>query len=418
MSRPAIPSTHRAIDSCRICRSSELELVLSLGDTPLANAFVSPDRLGEPELKLPLEAVRCLHCGLVQLSVVVRPEIMFADYPYASSASAPAVEHFDDLARELVDRFALSGSFVAEVGSNDGVLLAPLKARGARPLGVEPAENLAAAANARGLETVVGYFDGSTARRIAADKGPAKLIVANNVLAHIDELHDLLAGLDALLDDDGVFVAEFPYLEDLLARVEYDTIYHEHLSYFALTPLRTLFSYAGTEVFDVRRLPVHGGSMRIFVGRRGRRPVSANVGAMLAAEHESGLLAAATYQRFAAHVEASRSALLSMLAGLRRDRKSIAGLGASAKGNTLLNYCRIGPDTIAFIGDSTPLKQGSLTPGMHIPVRPEEAILAERPDYTLLLAWNYADAIVARYGDYLARGGQFIHPVPIARVLS
>lgn len=415
MSNMPTDRTHRVVDRCRICGSDELALVVSLGSTPLANSFVAPDRVGEPEPRFALEALRCGRCGLVQLSVVVRPEIMFAHYAYASSASRPSVEHFDELAEELVERFSLAGAFVVEVGSNDGVLLAPLKARQARALGYEPAENMAALANQRGLETLVGLFDSAGARRLAAERGGAKLVVANNVLAHIDDLHDVVAALDALLDDDGVFVAEFPYVEDLLDRVEYDTIYHEHLSYFGLTPLTALFPRGGMEIFDVRRLPVHGGSIRIYAGRHGKHAIDAGVGAMLEDEHRAGILDPATYTRFASRVEASRAALRTMLSDQRGKGRRIAGLGASAKGNTLLNYCHIGPETVTFIGDSTPQKHGLLTPGMHIPVRPEEAIAAERPDRTLLLAWNYADAIVARYAGYVARGGRFIHPIPLAR---
>ncbi len=409
---------YRVLDTCRICGGRDLRQVVSLGMTPLANSFIVPERAAEPELLVPLEAVRCPACGLMQLSVVVRPDIMFAEYAYSSSASEPMVQHFDELARELVDRFHLGEALVAEFGSNDGVLLGPLAARGARAIGIDPSANQARAANARGLETIVGYFDGATARRLAAERGRAKAIVANNVLAHIDDLHGVVEGLDALLADDGVFVAEFPYLGDLLARVEYDTIYHEHLSYFALSPLRRLFSGPRLELFDVRRLSVHGGSIRIYVGRPGQHPPGPDLARMLDRERADGLLDAAVYERFGAQVATSRSALRAMLGELRRADRRIAALGASAKGNTLLNYCGIGPDTISFVGDSTPAKQGRLTPGMHIPVRSDDAIRSERPDFTLLLAWNYADAILERYADYRAGGGRFIHPVPVARILS
>lgn len=411
------PVTYRTLTACRICGSTDLTSVVDLGAMPLANAFVSPDRAGYPEPRYPLEAIRCGRCSLMQLSVVVRPEILFTDYAYATSASAPAVEHFDALAAELVERFVLADRLVVEIGSNDGVLLAPLVARGARALGIEPAANLAATASARSLETLNELFSAAGARRIAKDRGPARLVVANNVLAHIDDLGEVVAGLDALLDDDGVFVAEFPYVADLLERVEYDTIYHEHLSYFALAPLRRLFGSAGMELFDVSRLPEHGGSVRVYVGRSGRREVSDEIARLIAAEEQSGLLTPGPYARFGERVRRSRTALREMLAGLRERGARVAGLGATAKGNTLLNYCGIRPDTVVFIADSTPQKQGRLTPGMRIPVRPEGAIMAERPQYTLLLAWNYADAILEKFAPYIAEGGRFIHPVPIARVL-
>lgn len=410
-------ATYRTVRACRICGSREFSSVVDLGSTPLANAFIDPDRAVLPEPRYPLEAIRCARCSLVQLNIVVRPEILFADYAYATSASPPAVEHFEALAHEVVGRFALADQLVVEIGSNDGVLLEPLRAHGARAIGIEPAANLAAIANDRGLETINELFSAAAARRIATERGPAKLVVANNVLAHVDDLADVVAGLDALLDADGVFVAEFPYLQDLLDHVEYDTIYHEHLSYFALAPLRTLFDRGGMEMFDVRHLAVHGGSVRVHVGRAGRRPMTDDLRRLLAAEEESGLLAPAPYARFAERVEASRSALRGMLAALRDGAASIAALGATAKGNTLLNYCAIGPEWVMFVADSTPRKQGRLTPGMRIPVRPEGALMEERPQYTLLLAWNYAEAILAKFASYIEYGGRFIHPVPVAKVI-
>lgn len=408
----------RHLTTCRVCGSGDLADVVSLGSTPLANSFISPARAAEPEPSYPLAVVRCTVCHLVQLSVVVDPALMFRDYLYSSSASTPTVAHFDAVADELVARFGLAGKLVVEVGSNDGILLKPLRDRGALALGVEPAANLAAVANARGLETRAEFFGAETAGRLAAEKGRAAAVLANNVLAHIDDLHGVVRGLDALLADDGFFAAEVPYLQDLLDRVEYDTIYHEHLSYFALAPLVTLARDAGLEVFDVQRLMVHGGSIRVFIGRRGRHERTGRLDELERAERANGLLDDTTYRRFAGRVEESRTAIRAMLRGLRADGKRIAGLGASAKGNTLLNYCGIGPDILEFIGDSTTYKRDLLTPGTHIPVRAEGAIREARPDYTLLLAWNYADVIVPRYADYRAGGGRFIHPIPLARVIE
>lgn len=409
---------YRLVDSCRICRSRELDSVLSLGATPLANAFVQPARLSEPEPHFPLATVRCGRCGLLQLSIVVDPRLMFTDYLYASSASAPTLAQFDRLAQELTERFALRGELVVEVGSNDGVLLAPLRARGVKVIGVEPAANLAASANARGLETWIAFFGADLARRLVAEKGRVRAVIANNVLAHIDDLHEVLDALDLLLADDGVFVVEVPYLDDLIANVEYDTIYHEHLSYFALGPLETLAERAEMELFDVQRLPVHGGSVRVFFAHRGRFDPTPRLRELLHAEREGGLLGAERFREFAVRVGESRTALRELLGRLRSEGRSLAGHGASAKGSTLLNYCGIGPELISFIGDSTPLKQGLLTPGTHIPVRSESAITEERPDYTLLLAWNYADEIVRRHGRYLAAGGRFIYPIPVARIIG
>ncbi len=408
---------YRSVGACRVCRSTPLAPVLSLGGTPLANAFVRPEDRDGPEPRFPLEVLRCNTCGLLQLSIVVRGDVLFRTYPYLSSASPPMAEHFDALADELVRRFRLAGSCAVEIGSNDGVLLRPLAARGVTVVGVEPASNLAALANRAGLETWNEFFGEDVARRIAAAKGRARAILANNVLAHIDDLHEVARSIDLLLDEDGVFVAEVPYLMDLLDYVEYDTIYHEHLSYFALAPLQLLFASAGLEVFDVRRLRVHGGSIRVYVARSGRFARSERLATLDALEAERKLGAPATCAAFSERVSASRTALVTLLGELKRDGKRLAGYGATAKGNTLLNYCGIGRDTLEFIADTTPLKQGLLTPGTHIPVRPDDALMEERPDFVLLLAWNYADAIMRRHASYLSGGGRFIHPIPIARIL-
>ena len=373
--------------------------------------------MGQPQLRVPLEVMRCERCGLVQLTVVVDPEVMFRDYLYATSASAPMRGHFDDLAAELVSRFAPADSLVVEVGSNDGVLLRPLASRGARALGVEPASNLATIANADGLETLNEFFGLQVAQRIRSERGAAKVVVGNNVLAHIDDLPAMVRSLDALLDDDGVFVAEVPYLFDLLDHVEYDTVYHEHLSYFHLAPLAVLFDQVGMELFDVKRLATHGGSIRMYAGRRGRRSVTTSLRELRASEAARLTDAMRLFAAFAGRVEAQRAALRSLLGGLRTNGTRLAGYGATAKGNTMLNYCGIGADTLAFIADTTPYKQGLLTPGTHIPVRPESAIDEEGIEVLLLLAWNYADEIVRRMTTYTGRGGRFIHPIPLPRFL-
>ncbi len=407
----------RRVARCRVCGSDGLWMFLSLGETPLANALIRPERASESEARFPLEVLHCDVCGLVQLSVVVNPDVLFRHYLYASSASSPMLAHFDLYAEEVVDRFAPPGSRVVEIGSNDGVLLAPLAARGARVLGIEPSTNIARLANDRGLETWNDFFGAEVARRAVAEKGCAAAVIANNVLAHIDDLSGVLEGLDVLLADDGVFIAEVPYLGDLLENVEYDTIYHEHLSYFALRPLARLFARGGLELFDARRIAIHGGSVRIFAGRPGKHAITGELLTALGVEEDSRVLARSTFETFASRVLASRTALRGMLSDLRGGGARIAGLGATAKGNTLLNYCDIGPDQVEYIGDSTTLKQGLLTPGKHIPVRPDRVIFDDRPDYTLLLAWNYADAIVQRFGTYLASGGRFIHPIPLARLI-
>lgn len=404
--------------TCRICASTGLWRFLDLGSTPLANAFVAPERISAPEAAYPLAVERCAACGQVQLTVVVRPDVLFANYLYASSASAPLLAHFDAYAAEVAERFAPPGSLVVEVGSNDGVLLRPLRRRGLVALGVEPAANLAAAANAAGVTTVNEFFSEAVARDIRGSRGAANAVVANNVLAHIDDLNDVLRALDVLLTQDGVFIAEVPYLGDLIEQVEYDTVYHEHLSYFSVAPLARLFEIADMELFDVRPLTIHGGSIRIVAGRRGRHALTSELARMRAAEERAGLGDPVTYQRFAERVRASRAALRDLIVHERGRGARVAALGATAKGNTLLNYCGLGPTEVEYVGDSTPLKQGLLTPGMHIPVVAEERLNTDRPECILLLAWNYADAIVPRYRDYVRAGGRFIHPIPLARIIG
>jgi len=409
--------TYRRRSGCRICGGA-LSVFLSLGETPLANAFIGPERAGAAEERFPLETARCADCSLVQLTVVVDPEIMFRNYVYASSASSPLLAHFDDLAASIAKDFAAPGSLVVEIGSNDGILLRSLGSRGLRALGVEPATKIAAKANADGLETLNGFFGVEVAGRIREERGPASAVLGNNVLAHIDDLTGVVRALDRLLADDGVFIAEVPYLPDLLEHVEYDTIYHEHLSYFHLAPLQRLLTEGGFELFDVIRLPIHGGSVRIHAARTGRRAPTARLRELQDAEQRSGLATDAPYATFAARVRHQRTELVALLGRLKSDGARLAGYGATAKGNTMLNYCGIDTSILDYIADTTPYKQGLLTPGTHIPVRPESAIAESRPDAMLLLAWNYADSIVERHPDYLASGGRFIHPIPEPRMIT
>jgi SAM-dependent methyltransferase len=406
---------YRDVTACRVCGASRFTPVLDLGETPLANALVVPRLAADPEPRYPLAVIRCAECTLIQLSGVVDPVRMFAHYLYASSASAPAVAHFEEYANDVAQRFARPGAFVVEIGSNDGILLHPLQQRGLRVLGVEPSD-IAAVANAAGLETINGFFSEEIAARIVAERGHAAAVVANNVLAHIDDLDGVMRGLDTLLAPDGEFIAEVPYLADLVDRVEYDTIYHEHLSYFALGPLCRLFERHGFELFDVRRVAVHGGSIRMYAGRPGRGASDA-LRVAVADEDRRGFNDGSALSAFADAVARSREALRALLSELRARNSRVAALGATAKGNTLLNYCGIGTELVEYVADSTPQKQGLLTPGMHIPIRAESALAVDPPSHTLLLAWNWADAILERFHWYTDSGGRFIHPIPIARVI-
>lgn len=409
--------TFELATACRVCGSDGATPVIDLGATPLANALVPVDAAFREDPRFPLATIRCTDCGLMRLTVVIDHEALFTHYLYATSASRPMVAHFDRYAADIADRFALRDRLVVEVGSNDGMLLRSFKQRGVRALGVEPATNLARAANDAGLETVNAFFDSEAAGQIRRGHGGAAAVVANNVLAHIDDLRGVLNGLDALLAPDGVIVIEVPYLLDLLEHVEYDTIYHEHLSYFSAEALRRLFERGGFDLFDVERVSVHGGSVRVYGARAGQRRRHERVDQLISGERAAGLDSDRPFRVFAERVVQSRKELREMIKALRSTGDRVAALGATAKGNTLLNYCGLGNDDVEFVADSTPMKQGLLTPGSHIPIRPESALLSERPGHTLLLAWNYAEEILARFRPYTAAGGRFIHPIPLARIL-
>lgn len=401
--------------ACRICTSPRLESVLDLGRQPLANAFRRAEDLDSEEATYPLDMCRCPACGHIQLSFTVPATILFRDYAYVSGTSETFVAHFRAYARELAARYLPKPSFVVEIGSNDGTLLAAFDRSTTRVLGVEPATNIAAMARRAGVETREALFTSEVAREIASSHGHADAILANNVLAHIDDLADVTAAIAALLTPDGVFVAEFPYLGDLLDRVAYDTIYHEHLSYFSLRAASDLFDRAGLVLFDVERVPIHGGSLRIFVGRD--REVGPSVRSLMSDEQDRGINSRDTYATFADAVRTHRAAFVALLKDMKADGKRLAGYGAAAKGNTLLNYCRIGHETLEFIADNSPLKQGLFTPGGRIPIRPPNALLEERPDVTVLLAWNLEQEIMRQQADYRAQGGRFVVPVPVPRIL-
>ncbi len=399
------------VKQCRICGSGELVPFMDFGRQPLANALLASDTLAQPEPTYPLRVVWCSHCNLVQLGDVVDPRLMFTNYVYHSSGM-PAPKHFRDYAHSLVRAFIRSPQdLVVEIGSNDGHFLAEVKITGTRVIGVDPAENLARLAQERGVPTVADFFSAGVARAMVAAHGPANVIVGNNVVAHINDYRDLLEGITALLTPDGVFVLEAPYLVDMFENLTYDTIYHEHLSYLAVRPLQVLFSQFGLEIFDVQLYPVQGMSCRVFVDRRGARPVSARVHACVNRELALGLAQAAPYHQLAERVAASRDQVVTLLTRLKREGKTVAAYGAPAKGNTLLNYCRLGPGMLEYAHEDLPAKVGRYTPGMHIRIVDRHYTQAHLPDYFLLLAWNYLEPILAKEENFRRRGGRFIIPI-------
>ncbi len=398
---------------CRICGSETLKKFLSLGPSPLANNFRTAQQLQQPEPYFPLDVWFCDRCWLVQLVDVVPPGTLFGEYAYLTGASQPMRLHFAGLAADLVQRFRLPReSLVVDIGSNDGIFLEQAQGHGLRGLGVEPAANVVAVAQERGVETLNAFFNMEVAKHIVREKGLAKVVVATNVFAHVHDLDGFVAAVVQLLAEDGVFVIEVPYVVDMLDRLEFDTIYHEHLSYFGMRPLTLLFDRFEMQVTHVSRLKVHGGSIRVYAQRPRDPAPSPAVSELVAQETAQGLGALGTYAQFAQRVHALKNELVDLLHHLKARGARIVGYGAPAKGNTLLNFCKIGTEILDYVIDTTPIKHGRYTPGMHIPVFPEQRFHKESPDYALILAWNYADEILEKEKAFRQRGGKFIIPIP------
>lgn len=405
--------------TCRGCAGALAPPFIDLGSTPLANAFVHPDRAHLADPTFPLAVARCPGCHLVQITETVAPDALFSEYVYFSSYSDVFLAHACTLANTLIERFALGPRHhVVEIASNDGYLLQYFQKRAIPVLGVEPARNIAAAAVARGVPTLNRFFGSGAVEQVRASVGAADLVIGNNVLAHVPHVNDFLAAVAACLAPHGAAVFEFPYLADLLQGVAFDTIYHEHVFYYSLTAVVGLSARAGLEVFDVERQAIHGGSLRVFVGRKNRRAPERTVPALLEQEEAVGLTTSAPYERFGEDVARLRRDIPGLLRSLRAAGHRIAAYGAPAKGNTLLNACAIGRDVIEFTVDRSPHKQGLLTPGARLPVREPEALVREMPDYTVILPWNIADEIVGQQSAYLKNGGAFIVPVPTPRILG
>lgn len=405
------------IHACRSCGSTHLEVVLDLGMSPLADRLLTAEQLKAPEAKYPLRLVFCHDCSLVQIDETVDPKELFGnDYPYFSSVSDALQVHTIANVKDILARRALPpGSLVVELASNDGYLLKHYKAAGLRVLGIDPADPPAQAAIKIGVDTLVDFFTVDLAKKLAADGVAADVLHANNVLAHVADTNGFVEGIARLLKPTGVAVLEFPYLLDLIDHCEFDTIYHQHLCYFSVTAVDHLFRRHGLFLNDIRRLPIHGGSLRLFV--EPRENVQASVKDLLAMEERLGLTRVEYFRDFGARVEKLRSDLLALLERLHAEGKRIAGYGAPAKGCTLVNYFGIDQRLVPYLVDKNTYKQGKFMSGTHQPIHAPERLLQDQPDYVLMLPWNFSDEIVAQQAEYRARGGKFIVPIPELRIV-
>lgn len=408
----------KEVTNCRICGSQDLVQFLDFGAQPLANSFLKKEELDSLETKYPLRVALCNNCRLVQLKDMVDPETMFRDYVYFSSGM-PASQHFRAYAQSIVTDFTESeNDLVVDIGSNDGHFLSLVKELGRKILGVDPARNLARAADEAGIPTIPEFFSEHLANEIVKKHGHPKVAVGNNVVAHVGNLHELVKGVKALTAEGGVFVFEVPYLIDMFENLSFDTIYHEHLSYFAVFPLKKLFEQYGLEIFNVQVHPIQGNSIRVFVCQRRDRPIQYSVQEYLNKEKAMGLHdSMEPYLELARRIKNLKDGVVLLLRDLKKQGKRMVGYGAPAKGNTLLNYYGIGTDILNYVTEDLPSKIGLYTPGMHIPVMPTSEMRKNPPDYALLLAWNYKDVILKKEQNFRDGGGKFIMPIGAERIL-
>ena len=413
-------SKYHKKNECRICSSNNLELILDLGEQPPSNAFIKKEDLEKHEDKFPLRLYLCKECYLLQLLDIVDKEILFKEYLYLTSASKPSVNHFKKYAYDVYEEFLKQSKnpLVIEIGSNDGTLLKEFKKLGATVLGIEPAKNIAKIANDAGITTENSFLNHHIVKKKSLEK-KASIIVGNNVFGHIDDLKEFMKCVKMLSKEKGVFIFEVPYLLNLIQKLEFDTVYHEHLSYFSLIPLIKLMDKFNLEIFDVKKQKVHGGTIRVFVSEKNNFKKTINFEKMIKFEKDFRINEIQTYQKFSENVKELRDQLKKKLLQLKKEDKKIFGYGAPAKGNVLLNYCNIGTKFLDYIIDTTPLKQGLYTPGMHIPVKSDKENI-EKPSQqiALLLAWNYEEAIINKEKLFLKNGGKFLIPIPTPKIIS
>ena len=413
-------SKYHKKNECRICSSNNLELILDLGKQPPSNAFIKKENLEKHEDKFPLRLYLCKECYLLQLLDIVDKEILFKEYLYMTSASKPIVNHFKNYAFDVYEEFLkkIENPLVIEIGSNDGSLLKEFKKLGTSVLGIEPAKNISKIANDAGITTENTFLNYDIAKKISLKK-KASIIVGNNVFGHVEDLKEFMKCIKILSKEKGIFIFEVPYLVDLIQKLEFDTVYHEHLSYFSLIPLMRLMEEFDLEIFDVKKQKVHGGTIRVFVSEKNNYKKTVNLKKIIEFEKEFGINEVQTYQKFSENVKELKNQIQKKLLKFKKEGKIIFGYGAPAKGNVLLNYCNIGTEFLDYIIDTTPLKQGLYTPGMHIPVIMNETHSDNASQQiALLLAWNYKESIINKEKEFLKSGGKFLVPIPIPKIIS
>lgn len=410
--------TALTLKNCRLCGSKKLKTVIDLGISPPPNTLLKKSQFKKEQF-FPLKVNFCLNCGQVQLSHVVSPNLMFQNYPYVSSTSQVMIDHFNDYAASVTKKLKLKkGNLVVEMGSNDGILLKFFKSHGLKVLGVDPAKNIAAIANKNGVPTLPNFFTTQIATKIVKKYGQAKLIAANNVFAHIHDLNEVIKGVDILLDENGVFVIEFPYINNLIEDNVFDSIYHEHLSYLAVGPLKKFSEKYQMQIFDVVSNSVQGGSIRIFIEKaNGPFKVSKSIFKYLELEKKKKLNKYQTFIKFSQKIKNTKKSLMLILHKLKKQNNKIIGYGAPGRSTTLLNYFGINNKILDFIVDDNPLKHGLFTPGSHILVLPINNIELSKPDYILILSWNYAKPIMKKLVNFKKAGGSFIIPIPTPKVI-
>lgn len=407
------------IPSCQICLAQALEPIVDLGHNALCDSPLTPDQLNDGETVYPLRLVRCGTCGLIQIDYCVRPDLLFhADYPYLSGITPTLRANLHGIAHRAADKLGLApGRLVVDIGSNDGTLLEGFKSAGMRVLGVE-ATNIANIANAKGIKTIHAFFNAATAQQVRSTEGPAAVVTATNIFAHVNHLGTLLRGIHSLLDDDGVFISESHYLVDILETLQYDSIYHEHLRYYSLRPLVRLFEEHGFTLIDAERIPNYGGSIRVYAQKGLGHAVHPQVHELIAMEDRAGLYRPETYVAFAHQVRSHRRALRSLLVRLADEGRTVVGIGSPGRSATLLTYCGVSPDLLPYVAEqSTCLKVGLFTPGTHIPIVDEERMFAEQPDFGLLLSWHYAKDIIRNLRKKGLRS-KIIVPLPTIQIVE